>query len=186
MIQEYRPATAERTSDQREIRFFSEARQEIYNLSEVGRISDEDIDFLLSEGWSMRVSLSLVVQEAHEKIENGEVIDRQWLKRVKYKYKVIKSFMHGLREEKGLRRISRNPEECEKLRQQLASNDTPESESVDKIDAAINRVISYKNRENVILLELVAGIIGNKKLEELRREAKLKSGQPDSVDLLKK
>jgi hypothetical protein len=156
----------------REIRFFSDLRQKLYNLADVSELSDKDIDFLLSESWNTRVSLSLVKMEAHEKIKNGEQVDRLWLKRVTYKYKAVKAFMNGLREEKGLRFISKSPELLEELRQRLIENDTPESESIRKIDGTINSAISFRNQELGIFMELVTKEIGNQRFQELRQQAK--------------
>lgn len=156
----------------REIRFFSDLRQKLYNLADVSELSDKDIDFLISESWNTRVSLSLVKTEAHERIKNGEQVDGLWLKRVTYKYKTVKAFMHGLREEKGLRLISKSPELLEELRQKLIENDTPESESVRKIDGAINSAISLRNQELGVFMELVTREIGNQRFQELRQEAK--------------
>lgn len=168
-------------STNQEIRFFSEIRNQTYSLADIRKFSDEDIDFLLSESWNTRVSLSLVNMEAHEKIARGEEVDSRWLKRVKYKYKVVKAFMHGLREEKGLRYISQTPEIAERLREELIKNDTPESDSVVKIDATVNAVLSFRARELGTFMELVTKEIGNKKFQELRKKAaekaKLLSGQ---------
>jgi hypothetical protein len=177
MYQEYPQAK----SASREIRFFSEIRKETYNLADVRKFSDEDIDFLLSEAWNTRVSLGLVSTEAHEKIAQGGVVDSRWLKRVKYKYKAVKAFMHGLREEKGLRYISQSPEIAAKLREELMKNDTPESNSVVKIDATVNAVLSFRARELGTFMELVTKEIGNQRFQELRKsaaeKAKLLGGQ---------
>ncbi len=164
-----------------EVKFFSETRQEVYNLADVRKFSDKDIDFLLSEAWATLVSLSLVNTEAHEKIDKGQEVDKQWLKRVKYKYKSVKAFMHGLREEKGLRYISKTPELAERLRQRLFDNDTPEHESVRRIDEAIGEALSFRNRELGVFMELVTKEIGNKRFQELREEARLKSRHESSM-----
>jgi len=159
----------------REIRFFSNLRQKLYDLADVSELSDKDIDFLISESRNTIVSVSLVKMEAHEKIKNGEQVDKLWLKRVTYKYKAVKAFMHGLREEKGLRFISKTPELLEELRQKLIENDTPESESAKVIDGAINSAISPRKQELGIFMELVTKEIGNQRFQELRQEARDRS-----------
>jgi hypothetical protein len=156
----------------REIRFFSDLRQKLYNLADIGALSDKDIDLLLSESRNTRVSLSLVKAEAHEKIKNGEQVDRLWLKRVTYKYKAVKAFMDGLREEKGLRFISKTPELLEELRRKLIENDIPESESARVVDGAINSATSSSKQELRVLMELIGEKIGNQRFQELRQQVK--------------